>query len=111
MTSARKLRFSPQSKGILNPQPAPRPWNKSRRGQRRKRQRKNSIPYKYVGVYLKDLPAFISIEIETHLKAKTIQNLKKDTVEVKVKSKNSTIFIEGLIVAHGGKYILSYLNQ
>ena len=105
MTSRRKLRFTSQSKGILNPQPTPRPWNKSRRGRRRKRQPKTSIPYKYVGVYLKDLPAFVSIEIESHLKAKTIRRLKNDTIEVKVKSKNDTKFIKGLIVAHGGKYI------
>ena len=105
MTSSRKLRFSAQSKGILYPQPTPRPWNKSRRGPRRTRQRKCNIPHRFIGVYLKDLPAFISIEIESHLKAKTIKNLKNDTVELKVKSKNSHKFIKGVIVAHGGKYI------
>ena len=101
MTSPRKLRFSSQSKGILNPQPSPRPWNKSRRGSRRKRQPK--IPYKYVGVYLKELPAFICIDIESHKKAKTIRKLKNNTIEVKIKSKNTTKFIKGLIIAHGGK--------
>ena len=67
------------------------------------RKRKNMSNPKFIGIYFEEQPSFISLEIESHRKAGTIRNITNDSVEVKFKTKDGTIFIRGNIVAHGGK--------
>ena len=67
------------------------------------RKRKNMSNPKFIGIYFEEQPSFVSLEIESHRKAGTIRNITNDSVEVKFKTKDGTIFIRGNIVAHGGK--------
>ena len=91
----RKLRLSAQGKGVLNPQPKSPPI---------RRRIKDTLP-KYLGIYFPDQPLFITIDPHRHLRAKTIRKLTDNTVDVKFRTKNGTRFIQGNIVAHGGKYL------
>ena len=95
----RKLRLSAQGKGVLNSQPKSPPI---------RRKASDTLP-KYLGIYFSEQPLFISIDPHRHLRSKTIRNLTDNTVEVKFQTKSGTRFIQGTIVAHGGKY-MSYLS-
>ena len=90
----KKLRLSPQNTGVLYPQPKP------------KISRRIGTPdggSKYIGIHFEQQHLYIYIQPNVHVKAKTIRNLTSNTVEVKFKTTTGTRFLEGFIVAHGGK--------
>ena len=94
----RKLRLSPQGTGVLNPQPKPKI---------RRRIRTTDGGSKYIGIHFSQQRSYIYIQPKVHIKAKSIRKLTTHTVEVKFKTTTGTRFLEGSIVAHGGKCHIS----
>ena len=97
----RKLRLSPQGTGVLNPQPKPKI----------RRRIRTSGGSKYIGIHFSQQPCYIYIQPKVHLKAKTIRKFTTHTVEVKFKTTTGTRFLEGSIVAHGGKYHILFAKK
>ena len=68
-----------------------------------KRRSKRNRP-KFIGIYFHKQPLFVSIEVEVHENAGTVQNITDETVELKFQTKCGFEFVKGDIDAHGGKH-------